>query len=268
MPIDRKQHFFPGDDYNETIWRYMDISKFLALVDKQALYFPSAAQLAALDPFEGLFTSANVRLEEATFESIRGATFEDGRSLTEDDLEFIQKTSRIVRPISKALRNRTFISSWHIQECESAAMWQLYMKSDEGIAIQSTTRRLYGVLDKIESHSFCIGKIRYIDYEKEMIPMNNLFEVVLHKRKSFEHERELRVMISQIETEGNKIKLPKEGEAARGLEIPINLEALIERVYISPSAQPWQQSTLKSIVNKLGFQFPVIQSILNSTPLY
>lgn len=246
----------------------MDISKFLSLIDRQALYFPSAAQLAAQDAYEGLYTTANLRLEEVSFDSVRGTRFEDGRNLTEEEFESIQKLSRVVRPHTKTLRHYTFISSWHIQECESAAMWRLYMKSDEGIAVQSTTKKLYAALDRVDSHSFCIGKIKYIDYEKDMIPLDNMFEVVLHKRKSFEHERELRVLVSQLETEDNKIKVPKEGEIAQGVEIPIDVNTLVEKVYVSPTAQTWQKNVLESVVKKLGFQFTVVQSSLNRTPLY
>jgi len=34
------------------------------------------------------------------------------------------------------------INCWHMNDHESAAMWKLYLKSDEGIAIQSTYRKL------------------------------------------------------------------------------------------------------------------------------
>ena len=39
-------------------------------------------------------------------------------------------------------RDCTAVNCWHINEHESAAMWDLYLKSNEGIAIQSTYQKL------------------------------------------------------------------------------------------------------------------------------
>src|SRR5260370_20639248 len=47
---------FPGLD--EIIWRYMDLGKFLDLIDGR-LFFPSIQTLAASDKFEGSFPKAS-----------------------------------------------------------------------------------------------------------------------------------------------------------------------------------------------------------------
>jgi hypothetical protein len=86
------------------------------------------------------------------------------------------------------------LNSWHINEYESAAMWKLYLESDEGIAIQSTLGRLNKSLKDTKETIF-IGKIKYIDYEKESIPESNQYYPFLYKRKSFEYEKELRLFL-------------------------------------------------------------------------
>lgn len=35
-------------------------------------------------------------------------------------------------------RDLMYVSSWHMNEHESTAMWRLYLKSDEGLAIRTT----------------------------------------------------------------------------------------------------------------------------------
>ncbi len=47
---------FPGLD--QIIWRYMDLGKFLDLIDGR-LFFPSIQTLAASDKFEGSFPKAS-----------------------------------------------------------------------------------------------------------------------------------------------------------------------------------------------------------------
>jgi hypothetical protein len=59
--------------------------------------------------------------------------------------------------------------------------------------------RLKTSFNEYESNVF-IGKVRYIDYQStdfsNFIDENNPINRFLHKRKSFEHERELRAVVS------------------------------------------------------------------------
>jgi len=40
------------------------------------------------------------------------------------------------------MRRYVFVNPWHKNEFESAAMWKLYLKSEEGVAIRTTVERL------------------------------------------------------------------------------------------------------------------------------
>ena len=111
------------------IWRYIDFTKFVSLLDRQELFFARADKLG--DPFEGSYPTRNMQLR------------------TEKHKEWIQTLSPPIQELLKArpkalsefyrnLPKLIFVSSWHEGSLESAAMWRLYLKSDEGIAIQST----------------------------------------------------------------------------------------------------------------------------------
>ncbi len=66
----------------------------------------------------------------------------------------------------KKLRFWVAVSCWHMSEHESAAMWNLYSKSEEAICIQSTyseLRNTFGV--DVE-----IGTVQYVDYDNDWIP--------------------------------------------------------------------------------------------------
>ena len=48
----------------------------------------------------------------------------------------------------RKLGNRFLVNSWHMNEYESAVMWDIYSTRDFGIAIQSTIKRLCDSLEK------------------------------------------------------------------------------------------------------------------------
>jgi len=103
------------------LWRYMDLSKLIALLHSGCLFFARADRLG--DPWEGAASPVSV-----TFRKVL---------VTETGLDYQR-----LADIYKSTRRHTYISCWHENPNESAAMWKLYLKSDEGIAIQTTFERL------------------------------------------------------------------------------------------------------------------------------
>jgi hypothetical protein len=53
-----------------------------------------------------------------------------------------------------------------------------------------------------------------------------------------------------------------------GLAVEVDLPALIERVYVSPTAAPWFGNLVKAMTTRCGYAFPVSQSALAAEPLY
>ena len=85
-----------------------------------------------------------------------------------------------------------------------------------------------------------------------------------HKRKSFEHERELRCLVWQAEP----IKNAKFSLEKGGIKIKIDLKQLIEKIYISPDSPIWLTILLEDILQKYGLRIPIVNSRLNQLPLY
>jgi len=84
---------------------------------------------------------------------------------------------------------------------ESAAMWELYANRNSGIAIKTTYKGLKESLDKSTTDKIKFVLVKYIDFETEWEPENNLYHPFLSKRKSLEHEKELRAIL-QFKAEG------------------------------------------------------------------
>ena len=242
-----KEHpvFEKPDDENIKIWRYLDFTKLASQLDKQALFFIRADKLS--DPFEGSYSKANIKLRPIIYKDIP------------------KKSQEQFPDIYKKIKRSMFVNCWHINEGESAAMWKLYLKSDEGVAIQSTFKRLTESFNDYLEDEVCIGKVRYIDYENEWLPEGNLFYPFLHKRKSFEHEHELRAIILYSGDEG--IDLTRESSDL-GMHIPVNLDILIEKIFVSPTAPKWFNDLITSIIAKYNLKKEVIQSSLANDPVY
>ena len=145
----------------------------------------------------------------------------------------------------KANREVTFVNSWHAQAHESAAMWSQYLKSQDGIAIQST-KKLVESLIKYEEYEIHIGMINYINYVTEKIPMGNILAPFMHKRKSFEHERELRCLIWTPQYGKNDPRTPNNNKYrdTYGIYVAVELEVMIEAIYVAPTSQRGLESYL------------------------
>ena len=175
---------FATADGSAKVWRYMDFTKFVSLLDSNALFFSRADHVS--DAWEGADTVENVRQRPTAIGVGEGETA----------AEMMNGVSRFHR----SLRHRTFVSCWHLNNVESAAMWKLYLSHNEGIAVQTTFERVTSSFqgDEQEMFDVYVGKVSYLDYEHEAFPEGNTFVPFLHKRRSFEYEHEIRAIIQPI----------------------------------------------------------------------
>ncbi|MGZ6219873.1 MAG: hypothetical protein ACXWMV_07730 [Syntrophales bacterium] len=150
------------------------------------------------------------------------------------------------------------VNCWHKSEHESEAMWRLYSVSGHGIAIESTIGQLKASLPN--RPGLIVESVQYVDFDKDFIPKTmesgQLFAFLL-KRKSFEHEKVLRAAIP----------LPEEG---KGTLVECNLDTLISRIHISPSAPAYFREVLENLcAGKVrNLEKPVVQSRMFNAPDY
>lgn len=270
MPFKEHPEFLSPDSPDTKIWRYMDLAEFLSLLDRHSLYFARLDQLSEFDPFEGYYTNLNLEFDKLKFEDMPDDWKESSGIKDEKIFEAIVDVNKRSRELVKYHRSVTFVNSWHIKEHESAAMWKIYLSSNEGIAIQSTYQRLIESLASYNDFEIHVGRIKYIDYEKEAIPMGNLLSPFVYKRKSFEHEDELRALIWTPQHGKNDVVNPQNNKYkdVLGLYVPVDLEQLVEKIYVAPNAPTWILELIKTVTEKFGLNKEVVQSNLASTPVY
>ncbi|PIQ21065.1 MAG: hypothetical protein COW65_11240 [Cytophagales bacterium CG18_big_fil_WC_8_21_14_2_50_42_9] len=231
----------------------MDFTKFISLIDSRTLYFTRADKFE--DPFEGSLPKINITSRKFV-----------PLSVPEVDHENYLAAVHALGLIGHNWRRFTAINCWHENEHESAAMWKLYLKSDEGIAIQSTYKLLKESI--IDEENVYIGKVNYIDYEKGYIDARNILNAFFHKRKSFEHEREIRALIMKLPLRGTGNMNSEKDTIINGLKIKVDVEKLIQNVYIAPNSPQWFSDLVDAVVKKYSYNFRINHSHLNNSPLY
>lgn len=238
------------DDLNAAIWRYLDFAKFAWMMFEGRLFMPRCEVLAKTDPFEGSTPIHRIRQWE---QLARDANCEADRALIKLNLEAI--TGHVTH-----FRQGDFISCWHMSQHESDAMWRIYGTGNNSVAIRSTYAKLKQGIPSFA----CVGCVRYIDYEKEHFPDNNLLHHIMHKRLAFKHENEIRAVVPA--------PAYYDGVAANSDSIgyfpTVNLTQLIEQIYVHALADEWFLNVVKAVVNKSGHDIPVVRSCLAAQPVF
>ncbi len=240
--------FIPPENEYATIWRYMDFTKLVSLLDSKHSYFCRADLIG--DPFEGA-------ISYYTIENLRQWNMVD---------DYLGEMA-VADAIDKAINFPKFhyLNCWHVNDVESAAMWKLYTNdSNQTIAIQSTYKKLCQSFHNVRQPVY-IGLVNYIDYDTEEIPTDDPISPYVYKRKSFQHERELRAVISNLPD--NPLRNESQfGEP--GLSIPTNLEYLIDHVFVAPASPPWFKDLVAAVMEKYGINKPIESSRLDERPMY
>jgi hypothetical protein len=223
------------------IWRYVDLANFVSMLDSGCLFFSSVRILD--DKWEAVFRP---RVKEVWEKHQPRANFDRLRDY---------------------VRVRAFVSCWHMNDGESDAMWKLYSRGGDNVAIRSTCERFQegvaGCKEKIH-----LGEVDYkndADYDygrvidsapgAAVLNITNL--LLLWKRPSFEHEREVRAF--------HYTDSP--APTTDGIPIPVDLNVLLDEIRVSPRSAKWLRDLVENILLKYGLgHVPVRQSSMDDEP--
>lgn len=239
--------FIQPQNNDSKLWRYMDFTKFVSLASSGNLYFCRSDMFE--DPFEGSYPKANVVLRPQVYKDM--------------PKEHLGKMMAQQAWFAKWAREWTYINCWHANEYESAAMWNLYAKTNEAVAIETSYQKLKNVLPE----KAYLGHVKYIDYESEWMPEGNAFYPFIHKRKSFEHENEVRAVIQDFPSNDNIIELSNKN-SQYGTTVPINLNDLITIIHVAPTAPAWFADLVADVSAKYEISAVVRKSDLYSEPVF
>lgn len=202
----------------------MPFVSFVDLLQRRKLFFTRIEKL--VDPYEG-FYSAEMK-----------------------DVLAGKVSKAVIRAAEKFSRRNYCVNCWHENEGESAAMWQVYSRSD-GVAVRSTVKRLKESLHN-ERRRVSISRVHYSSATAPVAAPLAL------KRKSFEHEKEVRMWCLEADRANGQ---------ENGVYIAVDLEVLLEAVFVSPSTGNWMPQVVQSTIELHGLDIRAVQSKLYSKAL-
>jgi hypothetical protein len=227
--------FFELPPARAALWRYMDFTKFLAMLEDKALFFSSSNNFE--DPFEGAYSLGNV--------------FKRG---------FVMSRSTKSKSLSLSAPEPKFvISCWYAAKHESAAMWSIYSKTSDAIAIRTTVKRLRASLP-IPAQ---MGLVKYVDYTHSWIPEDTPVLRYFHKRISFQHEHELRAVVDLANPQAALMGSVTEN----GLKAGVDLNYLIEEIFIGPKSSDWFVDLVRAVCKRYGIKAEPTRSPLYDGPV-
>lgn len=223
------------------------------MIQTFSLYFPSARQFD--DLHEGAITWASDQRRNVKNPGRTEAELHGFESLTSSAFE--------------ELRRLTKVNSWHANSGESAAMWKLYAPQGKGLVVQSTVSRLsvafqdFRLKPEYGSETTWLGRVRYLDYISESMVDNSMLGIFFHKRKFYEHENEVRAIVSLRLAEEFGASVPEDG-----ILVGVDLHGLLESVHLGPTSVVDSRRYVERLLNNQGISCPVMYSDMDAEPRY
>lgn len=211
-------------------WRYLDTSKFLSLLLFRELPLIRIDRFP--DKFEGLYTR-----------QLGNEITEIGKTIG-SHLSVVTDVVNSMTHSAEESRRFIFASCWCLLGHESEAMWRIYCKDKEGVAIVLPYDKLYESV-RVTPKTYA-GAVRYIDFDRELIRQANPVKRAMYKRREFEHEHEARILRYDPGLRHQREPLPE------AIPLPWDAAKFVERIVISPYAPAWYFKSIREFVELIS----------------
>ena len=255
-------------DSSVQVWRYLDLAKFIWLLENQKLYLASIDSLN--DPHEGSTPKLQAALVDQQILAVHryqllrkfGDDLGSKKFQTEMPRFIEQNHQRHIN--NQKVRRELYVNCWYLGNMESEAMWRLYCPGNNGVAIQTSYSKL--VESIAHDPELYIGRVTYIDYDSQEFPLDNIFYPVMHKRISFAHEQEVRIVKIRVPDNWG---LPQEF-CPLGISIDWPLEPTLDTIYVDPYAPAYFYNVVRSVVQRVApnLEDRVLWSTMRESPVY
>jgi hypothetical protein len=240
-------------DPDTVLWRYVDLYKWLDMLQTSELHLTRADLME--DRWEGAYSDVNIAMRPSLY----------GK-------DWAMMAPSMAR-IYEFGRTHTYLNCWYIGAGESYAMWKIYDAIGKGVAIRTTAGRLKDALVGSHKPALSGAKVQYVDYSTTLIPESNLFYPYVHKRLSFSHESEYRLLTMwtpealETDADGRAIRM-KPDVPPSFLRETVDLNRLVEAVYVSPDAPGWAARVVEEVTGKYMTGLDICHSDLAADPVY
>lgn len=244
----------PRDD--DRVWRYMELAKFLAVLQRRRLFLPNVPSLR--DKFEGSLTESEHRRRSGMRALVAYSPVRNQTSLpalrglggTQDQANLaISLADRKKAPTRREpSRDQVFVSCWYVSNDESEAMWRLYGAGLGTVAVTTTFGDLKQALCQHEAY-LVFSRVAYILGTREAEDQRSgPLGLFFRKLPSFVHEQELRIL---AHTDPGASEPPScagrkgVGQRDGGLALAVRLSSLVQSVIAAPNSPPWVHQVIR-----------------------
>lgn len=232
----------PPDD--AILWRYMRFPRFVALLASNQLWFARADQFP--DHYEGAYGGLNAQRRIENYGEVQGR-------------QFIERKRREI----EYRRRRTYLNCWHENPGESAAMWEIYGRDNEAIAIVAT----FGALRSVFPPEVAVLRVKYVDFRTTFVSEGSSTDPFVYKRLSFDHEREVRAILQEQPEIRSEEDLATE-HPPKGVLVGNNVLSAVERIHVAPRASDSFLGLVTEVCERYGCAATPLRSSLDDGPLF
>ena len=163
-------------------------------------------------------------------------------------------------------RTNYYANCWRLGTDEDPQIWERYADG-RGVAIETTYEQLEQYVAP-DNDDLYMGIVRYLDYEEDFTPTGIFYALYFFKHREFDGEQEFRVLANRggnpiLWTDGRETPPEMEPDNPGHINLPAKMDALINRVILSPDADEGVRSMVEETLDEYGVTAPVIPSRLD-----
>jgi hypothetical protein len=230
----------------EKIWRYVDLPKFIDLIQCRQLHFTRLDTLQSTEPHEG---KKNTRFMSDFVEKVKQGQVPSPQTNLGSE-QFVEMQNALSK--SDGTTQTVFINCWHISEFENFAMWKIYgdifglsIESDYASLRSSFVDQQWSYYRESSKGKILIGAVTYYDDTQHWISRHSVFSPIMHKRNEFSYEQELRCVIW-------------DREGPDSIRPEIDISKLIKAIHISPFAPDWYEGLIRGLCTKYNLNSELV----------
>jgi hypothetical protein len=226
---------------NSLLWRYMSLDKFINMISTRQLFFSRLDKFP--DQLEGTMPIKNKAKIAADIKELPFTSHSEA-------IQYSDREEILVN----SYRGFTLANCWSKYDAESLALWKIYLDGAKyGIAIQTSYDKLKKYVPS-QTKDILFGEVEYVD-ELDSIQQQT---ISLRKIPPYAFENEVRAVIfNQFSEEGPRKGFPK---YKYGLSVHVDIENLIEYIYMPPLSPKWYEETVSDVIQKYGYNFSLVPS--------
>lgn len=260
--------------------RYMNLPKFMYLLQESALFLPKMSIFE--DHLEGgltakdyLATSNDAAIFDVAINGFWPASNEtaDARMRRLEQAEFALKELHLrtfetpfgpyncedVEKIFSLCREWLYVSCWHKSTYECSAMWSLYGADKNSVCIFTTEEKLRSQIQTgSDANVVMLQEVKYLDHQSACMG-NNYLSPFVSKALPFSFEKELRIISYNPKTDLNTAG--RNSASGERLQIK-SLSQLIDKIVVSPKADAWFFESVQRLCFSHGLNVEIKKSSL------